>query len=101
MPGIETGAPERTETSRGASGLPSLRSSCCSSRAQLRVDPLHDAGGERAVAQVLAADVGAEDEAGGDRHAEADHLHEARALAAEAVGVRLAGGVERDDGGVD
>ena len=68
---------------------------------QLVVDPLADTAGQRAVMQVLAADVGAEDEARRDRHPEADHLDEAASLAAEAVDVRLAGGVERDDGRLD
>ena len=65
--------------------------------AQLALGVGEDGLGEPAVAQVAAADVGAEDEARRHGEPEADHLDEARALAAEARGVGVAGGAEGDD----
>jgi hypothetical protein len=80
MPGIETGAPERTETSRG-----------CSASGR-RLDPLQvvldlapQPGRELTALEIAVADVGGDGEAGRDGNAERGHLGEPGAFAAEHV----------------
>ena len=96
MPGIESRAPERTETSSGFFRSPNFLPVCCSSEAiaalhllaqRRRIRPL--------VGVVVGADLGGDREPGRHRQPDAAHLGEVRALAAEqrlhrSVAVRLA-----------
>ena len=84
MPGIESRAPERTETSSGFFRSPNFLPVCCSSEAtpalhllaqRRRIRPL--------VGVVVGADLGRDREPGRHRQPDAAHLGEVRALAAE------------------
>ena len=84
IPGIENGAPERTETSSGSTSSPSrLPMSASSARGRLG-DLVHQPVGQRvACGHVRLARLGRDREARRDREAELRHLGEVRALAAE------------------
>jgi hypothetical protein len=75
IPGIETAAPERTDTSRGSSSDPN-----CS---HVLVDLFGEAGGQVPLPQVRAAGVSGDREALRDGDAHLRHLREADALPAE------------------
>ena len=95
IPGIETAAPERTDTSSGSSGSPK-RLPVRSSRA---VEVLLDLGLETvrklpAGGHVGAARVGRDREPGRDRDAELGHLREADALPAQQLTAAVGGLVE-------
>ena len=84
IPGIETAAPERTETSSGSCGSPKRLPVCSSRRAEVPFDLLGEPVRELpAVRHVGAAGVRRDREAGRHRDAELRHLGEADALAAE------------------
>ena len=82
MPGIDTGAPDRTDTSSGRSASPKACPVACSRTASLRIDrliePGRPAGCKKARAQRRAKHEGR-------RHGNAKpvHVDKARALAAE------------------
>ena len=98
IPGIENGAPERTETSSGSSASPSCLPIFFSSVARARRDLVHEAG-RQLVAQrhVGVARLGRDREAGRYRQAEVRHLGEVGALAAEQVLLVAAALFERVD----
>ena len=84
IPGIETAAPERTETSSGSSS--DRRSACRSAPragATCSSTSASSPSGRSPSRHVRAAGVGRDREPGGHGHAERGHLREADALAAE------------------
>ena len=85
MPGIENFAPDRTLTSNGSAGSPSVRPMASSMSGEvagdLRVEPVRRA----AVPQVMPAGVRRDGEAGRHGKAEIRHLGEVGPLAAEKV----------------
>ena len=85
MPGIDAGAPERTETSSGSLASPNFVFVSSSTRASACVDLGREPAGivPGAVLHHVAADLGRDREAGRHRQAERRHLGEVRALAAE------------------
>ena len=102
MPGMETRAPERQETSSGFLRVAELRSHDLFGLAKGRLDlglELRRVG--LAVGVVVVADFGGDGEAGGDGQADEAHLGEVGTLAAEevlhlAVAVGLAAAEEVD-----
>ncbi len=86
MPGIEERAPDRTDTRRGSVGVTEFRAHDLLDLGHRRVDLGFD--GRRVglvVVVVIGADLGGEGEAGRHRNAEAGHLGQVGALAAEQV----------------
>ena len=95
IPGIETAAPERTETSSGSPGSPKRLPVLLLERGQVALDLGLEAVRELPAAlRVGAAGVGRDREAGRDGHAELGHLRQPDALAAEQVATSLGGLVE-------
>ena len=86
MPGIETRAPERTETRSGLSASPNRAPSARSSAASAVGDLLFEIRRIGfAVGVEIGADLGRDRKAGRHRQAEIAHLGETGALAAEQV----------------
>ena len=86
MPGIEARAPERTETSSGLAASPKRGADRLADLGQRRLDlGLQPVGQLAAVGVVGGADLGGDGEARRHRQAEARHLGEVGALAAEQV----------------
>ena len=85
MPGIENFAPDRTLTSNGSAGSPSVRPIASSMAARWLVTSRVEAVGRAAVPQVVPAGIGGDGEAGRHGQAEIRHLGEVRPLAAEKV----------------
>ena len=84
IPGIETAAPERTDTSSGSCGSPKRLPARSSSAAMCCVDLAVEAVGDLAAAgHVGAARVGRDGEACRDRDPELRHLDEPDPLSAE------------------
>ena len=83
IPGIETAAPERTDTSSGSSGSPKRLPARSSSRAMCSAISSSSPSGRPPVAHVRAAGVGRDREARRHGNAELRHLGEPDALAAE------------------
>ena len=84
MPGIETAAPERTETSSGILVSPNFLPSSFSSIADVLLHFVHQPGGQlAAVLVVQVADLGGDREAGRHRQADAGHLGQVGTLAAQ------------------
>ena len=95
IPGIETAAPERTETSSGSSGSPKRLPLRSSSAPRCALDLVLEPVRQRlAVRHVRAARVGRDREPGRHRHAQLRHLGEADALAAEQLAAAVGGLVE-------
>ena len=95
IPGMDTAAPERTETSSGSLGspkrLPDLRSSASTWRSDLVREPV---GQNAAGVHVVAAGLGRDREPGGHGHAELRHLGETDPLAPQQLTPSLGGLVE-------
>ncbi len=85
MPGIENFAPDRTATSSGSSACPRLLAHGVLERRKVVGDLGCEPDRHPPLGEVLAAGVGADDEARWHRQAEAGHLGEVRALAAQQV----------------
>ena len=85
MPGIDTAAPERTDTSSGLSPSPKCLPVAASSRCERVLDLRLEAVGELVALEVAEAEAAGDGEAGRDRDADGGHLGEAGALAAEDV----------------
>ena len=84
IPGIDRAAPERTLTSSGSAGSPSLAPICVLDLLDRGLDLGLDGLGELpAVLVVGGADLGGDREAGGDRDADDAHLGQVGPLAAE------------------
>ena len=94
IPGIETAAPERTETSSGSSATPNRLPVRSSSRAHVLVDLLLEPRRQVAARHVRAAGVGRDREPGRDGNAQLRHLGETDALAAEELAAAVGGLVE-------
>ena len=89
IPGIETRAPERTETSSGLSGVAEARADAAPDLLDGLAHRILEAVGVVAAEGVEGvADLGGDGEAGRDWNAEAAHLGEAGALAAKQVAHR-------------
>ena len=87
MPGIDSRAPERTDTSSGSSGSPRRLPVCSSSRATASSTCRSRPAGKSPVAHVGDAGLGRDREPVGDAHRAADprHLGDVGALSAEQV----------------
>ena len=83
IPGIETAAPERTETSSGSSGSPNRLPVFSSSRATCPATSSSSPSGSSPLGHVRAAGVGRDREPGRDGQAHQRHLGEPDPLAAE------------------
>ena len=85
MPGIDTAAPERTDTSSGLSPSPKCFPVAALQPLQgvLHLGP--EALGELVALEIVQAETAGDGEAGRDRDADGGHLGEAGALAAEHV----------------
>ncbi len=84
MPGIDTRAPERTETRSGSAGSPKRRPNSCSTSARAaRASFLTRAAQPTPHLLELGTGLGGDGEARRHRYAEAGHLCETRALASE------------------
>ena len=85
MPGIDTAAPERTDTSSGLSAPPNILPVAASSRCRAASTCVPEPGRELPGLEVGDADGAGDGEAGRDRNADVGHLGEPGALAAEEV----------------
>ena len=86
MPGMETRAPERTETSSGLWASPNFSPTALLDEGEGGLDLVLELGGVVAVIVVEGgADLGGDGEAGGHRQVDAGHLGQVGALAAEEV----------------
>ena len=94
IPGIETAAPERTETSSGSPVSPKRLPVRASSLRDVLGDLVLEPRRQAALAQVRAAGVGRDREAGRHGNAELRHLGEPDALAAEQLAAAVGGLVE-------
>jgi hypothetical protein len=90
IPGIENFAPDRTDTSSGSSGSPSVFPWGDLQRREMLGDLRVQSGGNRPRGQVRPARLGGDGEPRRHRQPQPDHLGQVRALAAEQVLLVLA-----------